>query len=117
MVIFNSSFEDCSALLDGFVVTGFSDVPIWKFGDVQIYPNPVRHVLQLAGCKSPVLLTVFDVFGKVVLSEVVSSLDSKVSVSLLESGVYFWVVSSTKRVPSASLGLTSRIGGKVVVLR
>ena len=74
-------------------------------------------MLQVAGCKSPVLLTVFDVFGKVVLSEVVSSQDSRVSVSSLESGVYYWVVSPFLTDSSTSLGMTQRRGGKVVVLR
>ena len=114
------SFGYSSGLSEGFIflIDGVSDVPIdTETSSVQVYPNPVRDVLQVAGCKSPVLLTVFDVFGKVVLSEVVSSQDSGVSVSLLESGVYYWVVEPMKRVPSASLGMTSRIGGKVLVLR
>ena len=114
------SFGCESELSEGFVflVDGIFDVQIdTETSSVQVYPNPVRDVLQVAGCKSPVLLTVFDVFGRVVLSEVVYSQDSKVSVSGLESGIYYWVVSPFITDSSTSLGMTKRRGGKVLVLR
>jgi len=53
---------------------------------IKFYPNPVKNTLFIDGAKSEVLLTVYDVFGKVVLSEFGRF---QIDVSSLVKGVYF----------------------------
>ena len=123
------SFGCGSGLSEGFVfmVDGVFDVQMCGFGDVQIYPNPAREEFRLtindfrfANYTLPFNLLLFDVFGRVVLEQLVSSNHSVVSVSLLEVGVYYWVVSPFDNEIASSAALPrndSWFGGKVLVLR
>ncbi|MPS73208.1 MAG: T9SS type A sorting domain-containing protein [Chryseobacterium sp.] len=72
-------------------VLGVNDVARPTFS---IYPNPVKDAINIMGGDKPDSVTVYDITGKVVLSEKGSQ---KINASSLEKGIYLMQISSGKK--------------------
>jgi len=62
---------------------------MYKNGNFSIYPNPAENILYVQSENGNASFTIYDVTGKVNLSQNSSSTNSSLDISSLSSGVYF----------------------------
>lgn len=62
------------------------------FSDFKYYPNPVNSNLLLKASTKIDAITIFDTFGKKILSKDINSLSSEIDLSTISSGIYFMKV-------------------------
>ncbi|MGB0392026.1 MAG: T9SS type A sorting domain-containing protein, partial [Salibacteraceae bacterium] len=63
---------------------------------IGVYPNPAQNQITITGVSSyPSQLTVYDVLGRVVLSEVINSPSQQVDVSELPKGTVIYRITSS----------------------
>ncbi|MBN2300829.1 MAG: zinc-dependent metalloprotease [Acholeplasmataceae bacterium] len=73
-------------------------------GEMYVYPNPAKDILYINSyiddSNSDLLLRIFDISGKLVLSKVLykESYDYSVGISSLKQGVYNYIISSNEKV-------------------
>ncbi|CAM3296689.1 T9SS type A sorting domain-containing protein [Aequorivita lipolytica] len=68
-----------------------------QLSDISLYPNPASTVLNLKNAENA-NIQVFDILGKLILSQENISMDEQVSVSNLENGTYFMKISKDNAV-------------------
>lgn len=73
---------------------------------ISLFPNPVKDVLTMAGVGIHAEVTIFDISGKQVYSEKTNSVNSSISISHLENGVYFLSVMESNTIRTAKLILS-----------
>jgi hypothetical protein len=70
--------------------------PMDKFNDVQIYPNPIKSIINLKSSHEIKSLEVFDLSGKLIMKTI--NPKNSVDVSSIQKGMYFLKVSLDKGV-------------------
>ena len=60
-----------------------------KYGDINLYPNPATDKVNFEGVENGTIVTVYDVFGRIILKSGIKS--NSLSISELNSGVYSFV--------------------------
>jgi hypothetical protein len=90
-VVANCNFDYCleiakitgATLLANNLDTGLEDLDDIN---IRIYPNPANNILYLKGFETPVSVSVIDLNGKIMLSEILS--DNQINISALPNGPY-----------------------------
>jgi len=65
--------------------------------DIKLYPNPSTDYLFVTGMKENGLVSILDIFGKLLLTQQLRNND-KISISSLPKGIYSAVISSSEKV-------------------
>jgi hypothetical protein len=85
---------------DGLLASGDANL-----SNVAIYPNPASTIVHIVNAEQA-SVEVFDILGKIVVSEDVISANQKINVSALTSGTYFIKISKETKVSVEKLIIT-----------
>ncbi len=91
----NSSY---AIKLGGAMSIGLNE--ILTTNNLSIYPNPTNSILniELNNINSPETILITNVLGKVVLTEIATTINSTLNIQNLNSGIYFLQIGNTKAV-------------------
>jgi hypothetical protein len=60
--------------------------------DINIYPNPTRNFVQINFASTTVRLSLFDLQGRIILQQELTSADNRIDLSGLDAGVYLYEI-------------------------
>lgn len=99
-IVFHSdeSANQLGVLIDDFVIEGTLATQNFELTNVAIYPNPSTGIFNIAlGTFTPEMITVYDLSGKVILTEenvTISDSNYSLNLSNVATGIYFVKIAS-----------------------
>jgi hypothetical protein len=89
--------------LDSMMFVGLEDKLSEKETDIKVYPNPATSRLFLEISESFSQLKIYNLYGKLVQSEDISTGTHELNIKHLPCGVYSWVLSNSKNAMKSGL--------------
>ncbi|HLS30486.1 MAG TPA: T9SS type A sorting domain-containing protein [Flavobacteriaceae bacterium] len=79
----------------------YSDVPLsipsLEKNEITFYPNPVEDILYIENLSEPAEIEIYNLSGKVLLSQLVNEATKQVNLSRLAEGVYFYQIHQNEK--------------------
>lgn len=103
--ICGSSFYSGVAIKDTFVINRDAIADFENVKDILIYPNPTHgsSTITLQGIEEKAMVSIIDVFGRVVQKKILVSDDTQLSVDELPNGLYVVNVATNRRTVNRKL--------------
>ena len=74
------------------LITSIGESPAIPVEDVILFPNPGSDHIDITGADPPASIFLYDAKGKLILSEAITSISSRINTTALSSGTYFYQV-------------------------
>lgn len=94
-IVFHSdeAVNQLGANVDDFLISGVLSKENFQLNNISVYPNPSKGIFNISlGDISPSLLEVYDLTGKIILSQkhiIISNYETMIDISNVSQGIYF----------------------------